>query len=103
MLQVNLAEILSAKYETEHILPQHPAGGLDEEEMAAHQEIVHRLGNLTIASKEWNQSMSNRPFAEKRDGRGDSESGNEKICYRNSVLLVQRDLAKWEKWNEASI
>ena len=103
VLQVNLAEILSAKYETEHILPQHPAGGLDEEEMAAHQEIVHRLGNLTIASKEWNQSMSNRPFAEKRDGRGDSESGNEKICYRNSVLLVQRDLAKWEKWNEASI
>ena len=102
-LEVNLAEILSAKYETEHILPQHPAGGLDEEEMAAHQEIVHRLGNLTIASKEWNQSMGNRPFEEKRDGRRDSESGNEKICYRNSVLLVQRDLKKWNQWNESSI
>ena len=29
-----LAEILSSEFETEHILPQHPVGGLDEEEMA---------------------------------------------------------------------
>ena len=102
-LEVNLAEILSANYETEHILPQHPEADLDEEQMAAHQEIVHRLGNLTIASKEWNQSMGNRPFQEKRDGRRDSELGKEKICYRNSILLVQRDLANWKQWNESSI
>ena len=100
-LTVNLREILSSEYQTEHILPQHPAGGLGEEELAAHQEIVHRLGNLTIASKEWNLSMGNRPFEEKRDRRGESEPGDE--CYRNSILLVQRDLANWEEWNEASI
>ena len=98
-MEVDVASLLSSEYQTEHILPQHPAGGLGEEEMAAHQEIVHRLGNLTIASKEWNQNMSNRPFDEKRDGRGKPEDK----CYRNSSLRVQRDLVNWEEWNEATI
>ena len=89
-LALDLAEILSTEYETEHILPQHPAG-LDREEAAAHEEIVHRLGNLTLASRNWNRRMGNRSFDEK------------KICYRESILLVQRDLATWEEWNEASI
>ena len=61
-LKVNLAEILSAKYETEHILPQHPAWELDEEEKATHQEIVHRLGNLTIASKEMEPEHEQPPL-----------------------------------------
>ena len=69
--------------------------------MAAHQEVVHRLGNLTIASKEWNQSMGNRPFEEKRDGRG--EPDDKKICYRNSSLRVQKNLARCKQWNESSI
>ncbi len=96
-----LADILSSEYETEHILPQHPAGGLDEKEMTAHQEIVHRLGNLTIASKQCNQIIGNRPFEEKRDGRG--EPGYEKCCYRNSILHVQKNLAKYDEWNESTI
>ena len=98
-----LTEILSAEFQTEHILSQHPAGGLDEEAMAAHEDIVHRLGNLTIASTEWNQSMGNRPFEEKRDGREDSEPGDKKTCYRNSSLHVQRELAKYPQWNESTI
>ena len=101
-LEVNLEDILSAQYETEHILPQHPVGGLDETEKVAHKEIVHRLGNLTIASKEWNRSMGNRSFEEKRDGPGDGEPC-ERICYRSSALLVQSELANWEQWNEATI
>ena len=100
-LTVSLREILSSEYQTEHILPQHPAGALGEEEMAAHQEIVHRLGNLTIASKGWNLTMGNRPFEEKRDRRGESKPGDE--CYRNSILLVQQELAEWDEWNEESI
>ena len=71
--------------------------------MAAHQDIVHRLGNLTISSQEWNREMGNRPFKEKRDGRPDSKRDGEKTCYRNSILRVQRDLVSWEKWNEESI
>ena len=102
-LALDLAQILSPEYETEHILPQHPEGGLDEEQAAAHDETVHRLGNLTIASKEWNRKMGNRPFDEKRDGRRDGESDRTKICYRNSILHVQRDLTEWKEWNEESI
>ena len=91
-LSVPLREILSPEYETEHILAQNPAGGLDEEEMAAHREIVHRLGNLTIASKGWNQSMSNRSFKEKKE------------YYGGSILRVQRELlVDREEWSEASI
>ncbi len=71
--------------------------------MAAHKEIVHRLGNLTIASKKWNQSMGNRPFEEKRDGRGNSGPGDKRICYRNSSLHVQRELEKYTQWNESTI
>ena len=102
-LPLDLAEILSPKYETEHILPQHPAGGLDEEEAAAHERIVHRLGNLTLASKEWNQKMGNRPFKEKRDCPPDCKPGGEKPRYRGSSLRVQRDLAKSDQWNDSSI
>ena len=89
-LSLDLAQILSSEYETEHILPQHPAG-LGQEEVAAHEEIVHRLGNLTLASKNWNRRMGNRPFDEK------------KTYYCDSSLRVQRDLETCEEWNESSI
>ena len=102
-LSLTLPEILSSEYQTEHILPQHPAGGLDEEGKVAHEKIVHRLGNLTIASKDWNVRMGNRPFEEKRDGRKESESGDRGPCYRNSILRVQSGLAEWDEWNEDSI
>ena len=102
-LPPDLAQILSPEYETEHILSQNPAGGMDQDEAAAHEKIVHRLGNLTVASKEWNRKMGNRAFDEKRDGRQDGEPDGKKICYRNSILRVQRDLATREQWNEASI
>ena len=102
-LPVNLAEILSSEYQTEHILSQNPAGDLDDEGLAAHQEIVHRLGNLTIASRDWNLSMGNRAFEEKRDGRGNSEPGDKNICYRNSSLHVQRELVKCAQWNKSTI
>ena len=102
-MAVNLKEILSSQYQTEHILPQRPAGGLGEKERAAHEETVHRLGNLTIASKEWNINMGNRPFEDKRDAREESESGDKGPCYRNSILRVQKDLARYEQWNAESI
>ena len=89
-LSLDLAEILSSEYETEHILPQHPAG-LGREEAVAHEEIVHRLGNLTLASKNWNRKMGNRSFDQKRND------------YCQSSLRVQRDLTTWEEWNKASI
>ena len=98
-LAVNVAEILSSEYQTEHILPQNPAGDLGDEELSAHQDIVHRLGNLTVASKDWNLSMGNRPFEEKRDGHG--KLGDKRYC--DSSLRVQRELGDWPEWNKSSI
>jgi uncharacterized protein with ParB-like and HNH nuclease domain len=55
----------------EHILPQTPGPwwqamlGPDWEEI--HREYLHTLGNLTLVTQEWNSSLSNAPFPEKKD------------------------------------
>lgn len=54
----------------EHIMPQtltdawKRALGSDWERI--HQEYVHTLGNLTLVTGDWNASLSNQPFAQKR-------------------------------------
>lgn len=85
-------ELLSPKYEVEHIWAQHPAGEMSEEEEIEHQQNVHKLGNLTIAKKSWNASMGNKPFEAKRVQPEDRPS------YAKSSLLAQRELAEKTKW-----
>lgn len=90
-------KILTSAYEVEHIWAQHPAEEMSDEEKESHKQNVHRLGNLTIASSEWNKSMGNKPFREKRwqpDG---------KPSYSNSLLLVQSELSERGEWNVDSI
>ena len=103
---VDLDTILSSSYETEHILPQEPRGHdkKSEEEKAAHQKIVHRLGNLTILSKECNLCLSNHSFQEKKEGvQCEGEQGQMTCAYRNSRFRVTSDLTNHEKWNEKTI
>ena len=90
-------DILTSDYEVEHIWPQHPAEEMSEEEALEHRRSVHGIGNLTIASKSWNGSMGNKPFVEKRFQPQDRPS------YANSILRVQKDLAKQCKWNSGTI
>ena len=60
-LSVSPQEIFSDKVEIEHILPRNaPIPNAEKE------HIIDRLGNLALASKPANASMSDRPFAEKR-------------------------------------
>ena len=89
-------KMLTSDYDVEHILPQHPEGGLPEEN-AEHDGNVHRLGNLAIALKPWNISMGNKPFEKKRCQPGGRPS------YANSSLLVQKELTKWHAWDVESI
>ena len=89
--------ILTSDYEVEHIWAQQPAQKLSEIEETQRKECVHKLGNLTIASKPWNISMGNKPFEEKKFQPGDRPS------YSNSSLQVQKDLAKEAKWNARNI
>ena len=83
-------EILSGEYQVEHIWPKNPAD-LSEDMVETHEKNVHRLGNLTLASSQWNNSMGNRPFDEK------------KRKYRDSSLRVQRELTAEEEWNDSTI
>ncbi len=86
-------EILTSAYEVEHIWAQHPAEEMSDEVKEAHNQNVHRLGNLTIASESWNKSMGNKSFHEKK------WQPNCKPSYSNSSLLVQKRLARHNEWN----
>lgn len=54
----------------EHIMPQSLDNiwkrGLGQNWEEIHQDYVHTIGNLTLVTQEWNSSMSNAPFSEKR-------------------------------------
>jgi hypothetical protein len=91
-LDLKLSQILSEEYEVEHIWAQDPSNlGLTEEEKKEHEECKHKLGNLTLASASWNASMGNKPFADKK--------GN----YKDSILRVQRELIRFDKWRREQI
>ncbi len=89
--------VLTAEYEVEHIWPQNPSHAMDVEEESEHRQSVHRLGNLTIASKSWNASMGNKTFQEKQSQLGERPS------YSNSTLLVQKELANLPSWDIEAI
>lgn len=90
--------LLSPEYEVEHIWAQSASADLSEEEASEHQRNVHKLGNLTIASKSWNSSMGSKPFSEKRYSAGPSQP-----CYANSSLWVQKELAEKSIWNSETV
>ena len=95
----NLSQILSTEFQVEHVL----ARELDEDSVPADladefEDSVHRLGNLTIASRYWNSSYGNLPFDEKKRAGG----GREKD-YASSALRVQRELAEYERFGKREI
>ncbi len=94
-LELKLEPVLSEDYTVEHIWAQNP-GPLSDEERREHQDFSDRLGNLTLASRQWNSSWGNNPFKEKREAAWG---------YSNSSLRVQRILAESDalEWRKANI
>ena len=91
-LSVAQEEILSAEYQVEHIWAQDASKlNLSEPMKPQHEQNVHKLGNLTLASKSWNASMGNKSFKEKSPK------------YKESSLRVQRELASHKRWNHKTI
>ena len=90
-------KILTPGYQVEHIWAQHPSVEMSADEALEHQQNVHRLGNLTIASESWNKSMGSKPFEDKR------QQPEGKPSYSNSSLMVQRQLATNTSWCAAAI
>lgn len=89
------------KVHVEHILPQKNRNGkyknYNEDE---YKKLVNRLGNLTLLSGKKNQSLSNKPFKEKKRVYETSEINlTKKICYydnwdETTIEKRQKDLAK---------
>lgn len=83
----------------EHIMPQTLTGEwkteLGSEWQRVYDERRNTLGNLTLTA--YNPELSNRPFTEKRDGFHDYTG------YKNSNIVITRDLGKHTNWTESEI
>ena len=89
---------IEKKTQIEHIWPQTPKDfdtWTDKEKEKYKENIVHRLGNLTITG--WNQALSNKDFWD------EEEFKCKKNIYARSNLRVQRELVDYYKWNENKI
>jgi len=89
---LNIGEI-----QTEHVMPQtlsnkwieylkRKISKTEEEIRALHRENLNRIGNLTIIKGEWNISMSNRLFSEKKED------------YRKSEFQITEELSNHDEW-----
>lgn len=89
---LNIKEI-----QTEHVMPQtlsnewieylkRKTSKTKEEIRALHRENLNRIGNLTIIKGEWNISMSNRLFSEKKED------------YRKSEFQITKKLFDHDEW-----
>lgn len=91
---ISLTEAMDEQYTIEHIWPQSPPevplseGGEYASPEERYNAIIHRLGNLTLASKSWNSTWGNKDFETKRDE-----------GYETSKLWVQWDLQAYDEWS----
>lgn len=91
-LDINLNDILSEKFEIEHVWARDPSKlNLSKDLIDIHEQYKDKLGNLTIASKSWNAKWKNSPFADKKGE------------YKDSNLRVQRELSEFSDWGKMQI
>jgi uncharacterized protein with ParB-like and HNH nuclease domain len=85
----------------EHLLPREwekhwplvPDGKATVDELRQRrQEVLHRIGNLTLLTKELNPSISNGPWVKKREQ-----------ILKHSALNINRIFQNEEEWNENKI
>lgn len=90
-----LSEAMSNDYTVEHIWPQKPVelpvedAGKYPSAQARYEANIDRLGNLTLASRQWNSKWGNDDFKTKRDE-----------GYVDSKLWVQWDIQNnYDEWS----
>ena len=87
-----------SSYTIEHVMPQDEKlspewiAELGEDWKEVHKKYLHCLGNLTLTR--YNSEYGKRPFNEKRD----MEKG-----FKESPVLLNKDLANLDHWNEQEI
>lgn len=87
----NETEIINdnKKIHIEHIMPESRNNWNVEKEI--HEDYLWRLGNLTLLGCEYNKSISNKVFEEK------------KKIYNKSTIVITMEISKYEKWNKDMI
>jgi len=66
------------------------------------QNNMNKLGNLTLINKQKNSSIGTNPFSLKCDAGLDSH-GEEKGCFKNSLIKLNQEILKYSVWNKDSI
>lgn len=75
---------MPSRVHVEHIYPQTPSSS---ERWSNHDQVLNRLGNLTLLSRSLNTSIKNKPFAEKLP------------YYQQSEILLTTALILYGDWN----
>lgn len=77
----------------EHIMPQNPRKNdwPMSEDVAQYSECIKLLGNLTLLGEEYNKSISNKPFTEKKE------------IYKRSKIIITNELSNLEEWTFETI
>lgn len=88
--EVNL-DLSDEKYTIEHIFPQNAEAGWDDYEVPEANNMVYRLGNMTLCEKSINQDMGNKPFQSKKD------------ILKNSKLILNEEISQSSEWKPIDI
>ena len=75
-----------------HALYEREEGDTRIGQIVRRERLLHTFGNLTILTKPLNSSVSNGPYAAKREALND-----------HSLLVMNREITKQDTWNEEEI
>ncbi|HRO43505.1 MAG TPA: DUF262 domain-containing HNH endonuclease family protein [Flavipsychrobacter sp.] len=88
----------SDTFNIEHILPENPADEWAEISDKEHEQLVYRLGNMTLLKTSENRDIGNKPFFKKKETYAQSEfATTKKIAEENSEWNAER-LAARQRW-----
>jgi hypothetical protein len=97
-LKISWKQLSKLEHSIEHILPQTPTHKYWLSRWTEEQRKMYTddLGNLCLTLD--NSSYGNKPFPDKR-----GEAGSENRCYATGDLVMERDLAAYDDWDEDAL
>ena len=91
-LSLNKLEYSSESFNIEHILPQNAPDDWGEFSFEESENMIYRLGNMTLLHSGANRELGNKSYSEKRE------------VYKNSNFKITQNIAsEYSEWNAQSI
>ena len=91
-LSLNKLEYSSESFNIEHILPQNAPDDWGEFSFEESENMIYRLGNMTLLHSGSNRELGNKSYCEKRE------------VYKNSNLKITQNIAsEYSEWNAQSL